>query len=116
MVDSRRVARSKQRFHVTVGRATSFTVNVSRGGFCIELLRVLPPGTSVDGRIRVHDHEYAYAGRVVWSKQGSPRMNIRGRMGIRFTSIAPEFLHVLEALPTHTSLGAFRNPEPSKKP
>jgi hypothetical protein len=98
MHDTRKEPRHRQRVPVVLGRMTLFTVNVGRGGFCTELLRVLAPGTHVEGAIRVRGREYAYSGRVVWSREGSPRMNVRGRMGIRFLSVAPDLVPVVAAL------------------
>ncbi len=98
MTPSTRKVRFRQRFPVTVGPMTAFTVNLGAGGFCTELLRVLLPGTAVEGAIRVRNQEYPYSGRVAWVREGSPRLNVRGRMGIRFLSVAPEFEALLASL------------------
>jgi len=69
---------------VVVADATSFTVDVSRGGFSTESMRVLPAGTLVRGTLHAGGQEIAFSGRVVWSKSGNLQVNIRGRMGIAF--------------------------------
>jgi hypothetical protein len=98
MSELRRGTRHRQRFPVTVGGMTGFTVNVGAGGFCTELLRVLTPGATVEGAIRVRNREYAYAGRVAWAHEGSRALNMRARMGVRFLSVEPEFHGLLGAL------------------
>jgi len=99
MVENRRYSRSRQRFPVTVARMTLFTANSSGRGFCTEALRVLGPGTAVDGIIRARGAEYAYSGRVVWARPGDPRLNLRGRMGIEFLTVAPGLVALLASTP-----------------
>ncbi len=96
MTEHRRASRSRQRLPVTVGGVPLFTANSSLRGFCAEALRVLGPGTTVDGIIRARGGAYAYSGRVVWARPGEPRLNLRGRMGIEFTSIAPGLAPLLQ--------------------
>jgi hypothetical protein len=99
MTEQRRENRSRQRFPVTVGRLTLFTANNSPRGFCTEAVRVFAPGTPVDGIIRARGGEFPYSGRVVWARAGDPRLNLRGRMGIEFVSVAPGLASVLESSP-----------------
>ena len=101
MLDHRHDVRRRNRFPVTVGRLTLFTANVSSSGFCTEILRVLQPGAGVAGMIRAYGSEYAYSGRVVWSKPGDPKINLHGRMGMQFVSVAPELAALLDTLPMH---------------
>jgi hypothetical protein len=112
MNDLRRGARHRQRFPVTVAGMTGFTVNVGPGGFCTELVRVLSPGSTVQGAIRVRNREYPYAGRVAWAHEGSRALNMRGRMGIRFLSVEPEFYGLLGSF-TAAELAAGPRPTAS---
>jgi hypothetical protein len=118
MTEHRREARRRLRFPVTVGRSTLFTASISRGGFSTEALRVLGPGVAVEGVIRARGNEYAYSGKVIWARSGDPRMNVRGRMGIRFTSVAPELASLLDSLPLPESTAprSVTNPGRTGKP
>lgn len=85
-----RSARLRRRYKVTLQHGPSFTVDVSQGGFCTELVRVLPPGTMVDGTIHVKGVDYPFVGRVIWAMRGSPHIGLRGRMGVQLCgSVAP---------------------------
>jgi len=91
-------ARTRRRFRVMLsGHPSSFTVDVGGGGFCTELMRVLPPGTPVEGSLYVEGSEVAFAGLVAWAKRGEARMNLRGRMGVRFTRIPYDFRRMVES-------------------
>jgi hypothetical protein len=68
-------------------RGTFFTVNVSPGGACAELLRVHPVGAWLDGHIYSDGKSVPFEGRVAWSRAGEPRLNQLGRMGVRFERI-----------------------------
>jgi len=81
----RRSTRYRRRFRVDLGHTTALTVDVSTGGFCVELMRVLPPGSPLDGSIHVLGRELAFGGQVVWARQPEVGLNMRGRMGVRFT-------------------------------
>jgi len=94
--DKRHSARQRKRFRVTVDRTSSFTLDVGAGGFATEMMRVLPPGTPVIGQIRLSDVDVVYVGEVAWSKPGDARMNLRGRMGVRFSRIRPDFATLLD--------------------
>ena len=65
------------------------TINVSPGGFCTRLLRVLPLNERIVGTINVEGRDEPFVGRVVWVRPGNPRMNLMGEMGIRFESTSP---------------------------
>jgi hypothetical protein len=73
---------------MSLGTTPTFTADISTGGFCVEILRTPAPGTPVTGTIRFGDDELAYAGTVVWARAGSPNLSIRGRVGVRFTSLS----------------------------
>jgi hypothetical protein len=83
----RRWVRVRKRFKVTFSKNASFTIDVSGGGFCAQLLRVMPPGTPVAGTILDNGKTVSYAGRVVWARAGDPHLSIPGRMGVEFTTV-----------------------------
>jgi hypothetical protein len=89
MAINRSSPRQKRRLRASLGPTPIFTADVSAGGFCAEILRTPAPGTLVSGTLRLADGEVSYAGEVVWARAGSPRLNLRGRIGVRFTSIPP---------------------------
>ena len=62
---------------------------------CVELLRVLPVGSSVKGVLQLKSADVPFAGRVAWSRSGDAYLGVKGRMGVIFTSIAPEFSTLL---------------------
>jgi hypothetical protein len=62
------------------------TINVSSGGFCTRLMRVLPVNERIEGTIHVEGRDEPFIGRVVWTRPGNPRMNLMGEMGVRFES------------------------------
>lgn len=99
--EKRSTARHRRRFRVTVERTPSFTLDVGPGGFATEVMRVLPPGTPVVGQIRLPDVDVVFVGEVAWAKPGDARMNLRGRMGVRFSRIRPDFAALLEAGEAH---------------
>jgi hypothetical protein len=82
--------RHRRRYRVTVGSASWFTTDVSAGGFSGEVMRVLPAGAAVEGSIDVRGTKVAFAGHVAWAERGDWHLNVRGRMGVRFTRIGPE--------------------------
>ncbi len=93
----RRDSRQRLRFQVKLGRTSCFTLNVSAGGFCTEVMRVLPVGSAVGGSIRVQGRDYPFSGRVAWAKEGDARMNVRGRMGITLEPAPAELLNAVAA-------------------
>jgi len=76
---------------VTFPNGPCFTVDVGGGGFCSESLRVLAPGTPVEGSFQLKERQVVFEGHVVWAKAGDARANIRGRMGIRFSRVGPGY-------------------------
>jgi hypothetical protein len=104
MVANRSSPRQKRRLRVSLGTTPLFTADVSAGGFSAEILRAPAPGTPVAGTLRLADAEVNYAGQVVWARPGSPRLNLRGRIGVRFTSLPPEAARLLDSttLPVNT--------------
>jgi hypothetical protein len=96
MQNVRSSSRQRRRFRVALGQP-SFTHDVGPGGFCTELLRVLVPGTAVQGSIGAQGSEFAFAGRVAWARPGDARMGLRGRMGVSFTQVSQGFLRLVDS-------------------
>jgi hypothetical protein len=82
---------------VTIGGAAFFTHSLGVGGFSAEVMRVLPRGSPVQGTMRVGEKGFDYVGEVVWVKPGDPRINLRGRIGVRFTQLNAEARRLIEA-------------------
>ncbi len=78
------------------GHPSMFTLDVGAGGFCVEVMRVLPAGTPLRGSIFLEGREAVFAGTVVWAHPGDPRLNLRGRMGVRFLRVAQGFADQVE--------------------
>jgi hypothetical protein len=97
MTRTRASTRHRRRFRVTVGTTSVFTLDIGAGGFSAELMRVLPPSSEVKGSIRLNGVDVVYAGRVVWSRPGDPRISLRGRMGVHFTELPPAVRHLFES-------------------
>ncbi len=88
-------ARARRRLRVTLPHCRSFTADVGPGGFAAEVLRVLPPGTRVDGTLELGERSVPFAGKVAWAKAGDPYMGIRGRIGVVFTDAPAELVELL---------------------
>lgn len=101
MTSARRTIRHKKRIRVTVGTTPAFTADIGPGGFSAEFMRVQPPGTPVEGSIRIAGSEIGYAGEIAWAKAGAPHMSLRGRIGVRFTRLPPEARALLGAAAVH---------------
>jgi hypothetical protein len=86
-----KIALSEAQGKAGASAAAAFTVDVSAGGFCAELMRVPPPGTQVTGSIAIGGQEYPFSGRIAWTRASAPHMNLRGRIGVTFSEIADEF-------------------------
>ena len=78
-----------------------FTVNVSAGGVCAEIMRVLPVGTDVEGIIYLDGLGSSFAARIAWAHPGDFRLNQLGQMGLRFLRIDPAFERGLTARHAH---------------
>jgi hypothetical protein len=95
--EARHRARHRRRFRVMLGHTSAFTVDVSGGGFCTELMRVMRPGLTVEGSIQVNGKEVPFGGQVTWVKPGDVSLNLRGRVGIRFTRVPADLQRMLDA-------------------
>jgi hypothetical protein len=90
-------SRHRRRVRVTIGGTASFTQNLSVGGFSAEAMRVLPRGSPVRGSMYLGERDVDYVGEVAWVKPGDARVNLRGRMGVRFTQVDAEARRLIEA-------------------
>jgi hypothetical protein len=90
-MNKRLLPRLRRRFQVWLGDRPAYTSDVSTGGVALELLATLRPGSMVHGALRVGEETMPFTGTVSWSKHAEPRLQERGRAGIRFTGIAPGF-------------------------
>ena len=106
MRNTRVLGRQRRRYKVSLGPASGFTVDVSAGGFCAELMRVFPKGTAVKGNLLVDGTEFEFSGRVAWAKQGDFRINLRGRMGVCFTDLPAQLRQLFSVSPTGTPVPA----------
>jgi hypothetical protein len=97
MLQPRAHPRHRRRLRASLGATPVFTADISAAGFCVEILRPPAPGTPVAGTIRLAGAEVSYAGTVVWARAGAPRLNLRGRVGVRFTSLPEAAVKVLAA-------------------
>ena len=97
MTSARRSIRHRRRVRVTLGTTPVFTADIGPGGFSAELMRVQPPGTPVQGWIRLSGREVPYAGEVAWAKAGAPHLALRGRLGVRFTTLPADVQALLSA-------------------
>jgi hypothetical protein len=96
MEEHRSRGRLRRRYKVTVGAGSWFTMDVCAGGFCAELMRVLPLRALVEGAIHVKGMQVPFAGVVVWARRGDWHLNLRGRMGVQFTRIASDLARLLD--------------------
>jgi len=82
---------------VTIGGTATFTQSLGVGGFSAEVMRVLPRGSPVQGTMYLGEKDFDYVGDVAWVKPGDARLNLRGRMGVRFTQLNAEARRLIEA-------------------
>ena len=104
--NARSTPRRRARARVTTPRGSLFTVNVSAGGFCIEMLRVLPVGAPMEGLIYLDGCVASFAGLVVWKHAGDSRLNLVGQVGVRFVRVDPEFARHLSSREIRGGRGA----------
>ena len=91
----RRSPRRRARLRVATTRGSWFTANVSAGGFCTHLMRVLPVEQHLEGSIRLGGIDRFFSGRVAWSTAGDTRLAQLGRMGVCFVQVDPELARAL---------------------
>ena len=92
--------RQRWRIDLKAGDAavsSTFTKDVSAGGFCVELNRVPSPGTQLSGTIMIGGSAYAFSGRVAWARPGKAGMHLRGSIGVTFSEIADDLKEKLTA-------------------
>ncbi len=94
-MNKRTLPRLRKRLKLSLGgRLPAFTSDVSPYGFSAELMRTVRPGTTVHGSITLGETEFPFTGVVKWSKAAEPRLQSRGRFGVRFTGIANAFFEL----------------------
>lgn len=93
-MNKRLLPRLRRRLQVWLGDRPAFTSDVSSGGFALELMTTLLPGSMVHGELRVDGRELPFTGTVTWSKRAEPRLQVRGRAGVRFTGVDPAFFEL----------------------
>jgi hypothetical protein len=91
----RQSVRKRRRLRVTMAGSPVFTADMGTGGFCAELMRVLQPGTTVNGTITLAGRDFEYVGLVRWARSGDARIRVTGRMGVRFLQVPTEFAGLL---------------------
>ena len=95
--ERRNQARHRRRFKLKLGTAVAFTTDVSTSGFSTEMMRVLPAGRTVEGKLEAAGRVVDFKGRVIWSAPGDPNLNLRGRMGVSFTNASAELLALVDS-------------------
>jgi DNA-binding response OmpR family regulator len=90
-------ARQRRRFKVKLGSVVGFTTDISTNGFSTEMMRVLPAGRTVEGKIEALGRAVDFKGCVIWSSPGDPNLNLRGRMGVSFTNASAELLELVNS-------------------
>jgi hypothetical protein len=95
--ENRKSRRVRKRIKVVLSGRPVFTTDISLGGFSVELMQVLPPGTAIDGSLTIGVDSFPFSGEVVWAKAGVAQLGLRGRMGIRFKSVTEGLRTALES-------------------
>ena len=96
-MNHRALPRIRRRLKISLGALQTFTADVSPTGFAAELMQALRPGSDLHGSIELCGEAFPFTGKVCWAKQGEPRMNVRGRFGVRFTGIPNAFFELLKS-------------------
>ncbi len=96
-MNKRLLPRLRRRVKLFIAERLAFTSDLSTGGFAVELMTTLMPGSMVHGHVCVGEKELPFTGTVSWSRRAEPRLQIRGRAGIRVTGIDPAYFEVFTA-------------------
>jgi hypothetical protein len=96
-MNKRVLPRLRRRLKLFISERLAFTSDLSAGGFAVELMTTLLPGSMVHGLVCVGEKELPFTGTVTWAMRAEPRLQIRGRAGIRVTGIDPEYFDVFTA-------------------
>ncbi|MDY7232323.1 PilZ domain-containing protein [Hyalangium rubrum] len=93
----RALPRQAHRFAVRLrGMLPVYTRDVSPSGFQADMLQPMQPGTPVRGTLALEGAELPFEGEVVWTRQYAGE-HMRGRYGVRFTSLPSDFTRRLLA-------------------
>jgi hypothetical protein len=90
-MNARAMPRLKKRLKLWLAESLAFTADVSATGFAIDLVRALKPGAMVHGRLEVDGVQWPFTGQVRWARAPEPRLQERGKAGVRLTGIEPAF-------------------------
>jgi hypothetical protein len=93
-MNKRLLPRLRRRVRVWLGERPAYTSDLSPAGFALELMATLIPGTMVHGSLTIGGAEVPFTGTVTWSKRAEPRLQVRGRAGVRFSGIDPRFFEL----------------------
>ena len=96
-MNHRTLPRLRRRLKLQLGALQTFTADISPTGFAAELMQALRPGTDLNGSIELCGETFVFTGKVCWAKAGEPRMNVRGRFGVRFTGMPNGFFEMLKS-------------------
>jgi len=86
----RKDARVAIRLPISIGRKqAALSADVSDGGFRLETMSLLSPGTRLDGYVLHGDKELPWRGEVAWARAGNPMASTWHELGVRFTFVSP---------------------------
>ena len=108
--------RQPKRFKLATGQSTVFTLDVGEGGLCFESMKVPARSTEVSGSVNVAGVDFTFQGTVAWTIAGDPRVNQRGRCGVRFTKVADGFVEALRLSRPTSSAAVSAAPRPVAVP
>lgn len=67
----------------------AISADVSRDGFCLDVVKPLEEGAEVSGYV-VHGHrQLNFHGTVAWVQPPNPMASYLSRVGIKFTRLSP---------------------------
>jgi len=88
--------RQPKRLKLATGQSTVFTLDIGEGGLCFECMKTPARSSVVRGTVNVAGVDFAFEGLVAWTVAGDPRVNQRGRCGVRFTQVSDGFAAALK--------------------
>jgi hypothetical protein len=86
----RKDARVSLRLPISIGRKqAALSADVSDGGFRLETMSLLAPGSRLEGYVLHGDKELSWRGEVAWARPGNPMASTWHELGVRFTFVSP---------------------------
>lgn len=73
------------------GGPQDLPVEATAAGLTLEDLSTALPGTNLTGTVQVGSEDFYFEGEVSWAQAADPRLQLRGRAGLRFTSMPDAF-------------------------